>query len=67
MFQVMKEYKGRDDLDFIAKQFVTKQKQLQKIEQYVAELEARIDQAQGQLRAKKEEDDTLEREVNAKI
>jgi hypothetical protein len=33
----------------------------------VAELEARIDQAQGQLRAKKEEDDTLEREVNAKI
>ena len=31
MFLIMKEYKGRDDLDFIAEEFVTKERQLQKI------------------------------------
>lgn len=38
MFQIMKEYKGRDDLDFIAQEFVTKEKQLQKIEEYIGQL-----------------------------
>lgn len=42
MFQIMKEYKGRDDLDFIAQEFVTKEKQLQKIEEYIGQLESRI-------------------------
>jgi len=31
MFSVMKEYKGRDDIEFIADEFVMKEKQLKKI------------------------------------
>jgi len=34
----MREYKGREDLNFIAQEFVTKEKQLQKIEEYIAQL-----------------------------
>jgi len=34
----MQEYKGRDDIDFIATEFVTKERQLQKIEEYIAQL-----------------------------
>jgi hypothetical protein len=59
MFQVMCEYKGREDLTFIAQEFVTKEKQLQKIEEYVAQLESRIEQAQATLRAKNQEDRDL--------
>jgi hypothetical protein len=31
MFTIMKEYKGRDDVGFIADEFVLKEKQLKKI------------------------------------
>jgi chromosome segregation ATPase len=67
MFQVMCEYKGREDLTFIAQEFVTKEKQLQKIEEYVAQLESRIEQAQSALRGKLQEDKALQQEVNAHI
>lgn len=53
MFLVMKEYKGRDDLDFIAEEFVTKERQLQKIEEYIGQLESRILRAQLNLKAQK--------------
>lgn len=42
MFKIMKQYKGRDDIDFISSEFVTKERQLQKIEEYIALIEARI-------------------------
>jgi archaellum component FlaC len=60
MFQVMKEYKGRDDLDFIAQEFVTKEKQLQTIEEYIAQLESRIENSQTALRARTQEDSSLQ-------
>lgn len=67
MFQVMKEYKGRDDLDFIAQEFVTKEKQLQKIEEYIAQLESRIENAQTALRARTKEDSTLQTEISTRV
>lgn len=42
MFSIMKEYKGRDDVGFIAEEFVMKEKQLKKIEQYIGKLENRL-------------------------
>jgi hypothetical protein len=38
MFRIMKEYKGTDDIDFIASEFVTKERQLQTIEEYIGQL-----------------------------
>ena len=38
MFTVMKDYKARDDVGFIAHEFVIKEKQLKKIEQYIDKL-----------------------------
>lgn len=67
MFQIMKEYKGRDDIDFIAEEFVTKERQLQKIEEYIAQLESRINTTQKTLIFRREEDEILSQEVNAKI
>lgn len=61
MFQVMKEYKGRDDLDFIAEEFVTKERQLQKIEEYIGQLESRILKAQLTLKNRKRQDDNLKK------
>jgi hypothetical protein len=63
----MKEYKGRDDIDFIAEEFVTKERQLQKIEEYIAQLESRINTTQKTLIFRREEDEILSQEVNAKI
>jgi hypothetical protein len=42
MFGIMKEYKGRDDVAFIADEFVMKEKQLKKIEEYIGKLENRL-------------------------
>ena len=42
MFSIMKRYKGRDDLDFIAQEFVTKEQQIHKLEEYVSTLEGDI-------------------------
>lgn len=67
MFQVMKEYKGREDLDFIAQEFVTKEKQLQTIEEYIAQLESRIENAQTVLRARTQEDSSLQKQVNTRV
>lgn len=67
MFGVMKEYKGRDDLNFIAQEFVTKEKQLQKIEEYIGQLETRIQTTQHHLREKAREDRELEDEVTAEV
>jgi hypothetical protein len=67
MFQVMQEYKGREDLGFIAQEFVTKEKQLQKIEEYIAQLESRIEVAQNALRARTQEDSALQAEVSARV
>ena len=62
----MKQYKGRDDLDFIAEEFVTKERQLQKIQQYIGQLESRILRAQLTLKTKKVQDDDLKKEVCTK-
>lgn len=67
MFQVMKEYKGRDDLDFIAQEFVTKEKQLQTIEEYIAQLESRIQNAHSALRTRTQDDRILQTQLNARI
>ena len=56
MFTIMKEYKGRDDLDFLASEFVTKDRQLQKIEEYIGQLESRIMKAQINFKVRKNED-----------
>lgn len=67
MFDVMKEYKGRDDLQFLAQEFVTKEKQLQKIEEYIGQLESRILKSQLILKERRKEDQVLEEEVNKKV
>ncbi len=54
MFTVMKEYKGRDDLNFIAEEFVTKERQLQKIEEYIGQLESRILKSKLTLKTKEQ-------------
>ena len=61
MFQVMMEYKGRDDLDFIAEEFVTNERQLQTIEEYIVQLESRILKAQLTLKNRKRQDDNLKK------
>ena len=38
LFKVMREYKGRDDVDFLANEFVAKEKQIQKLGEYVGKL-----------------------------
>jgi len=60
MFDIMKEYKGRDDLDFLAEEFVTKDKQLQKIEEYIGQLETRIISSHNVLKSRLNEDSALE-------
>ena len=42
MFRIMKEYKGRDDVDYLAHEFVAKEKQIEKLGQYIGKLEYRI-------------------------
>lgn len=42
MFNIIKEYKGRDDVDNIAEQFVKKEKQIQKLGEYIGKLEYQI-------------------------
>jgi hypothetical protein len=42
MFGVMKDYKAREDVGEIAGEFVIKEKQLKKIEQYIGKLENRL-------------------------
>lgn len=54
-------------MDFIAQEFVTKERQLQKIEEYIGQLESRILKSQLILKARRKEDDVLEAEVNTRI
>ena len=65
MFSIMKEYKGRDDVAFIADEFVMKEKQLKKIEQYIGKLENRLMAYQGELQKIKTADQKLVEELNS--
>lgn len=38
LFKVMREYKGRDDVDFLADEFVAKERQIQKLGEYIGKL-----------------------------
>lgn len=49
MFQIIKEYKGRDDVDYIAEEFVKKETQIQKLGEYIGKLEYQIVSAKRKL------------------
>lgn len=57
MFTIMKKYKGRDDLDFIAKEFVAKERQIQKLEEYVSTLESDITFRRNKLAHQRSDDE----------
>ena len=42
MFELMCEYKGKDDIRFIAKEFVEKENTIYKLEEYIDQLESRL-------------------------
>ena len=65
MFSVMKEYKGRDDVGFIADEFVMKEKQLKKIQEYIGKLENRLMLYRAQLDKNKNSDQKLVQELSS--
>lgn len=46
----MKEYKGRDDVDYLAEEFVKKEKQIQKLGEYIGTLEHQLVQQRKTLK-----------------
>lgn len=42
MFELMCEYKGKDDIPFIAREFVEKENIIYKLEEYIDQLESRL-------------------------
>ncbi len=43
MFELMCEYKGKADITFIAKEFVEKENTIYKLQEYIDQLEARLE------------------------
>jgi hypothetical protein len=42
MFELMHEYKGRDDIQYIAKELVEKENTIYKLEEFIDQLESRL-------------------------
>lgn len=65
LFKVMRQYKGRDDVDFLADQFVAKERQIQKLGEYIGKLEDRIVSFENQLENRKDKDQKLKEQLTA--
>ena len=57
----MKKYKGRGDVDYLAEEFVSKEKQIQKLGEYIGKLEYVLVQSNNSLEHKIEKDEELEK------